>query len=397
MVVSYLKFILGVYMPKINVVKPIIGEEEEKLVTEVLQSGILAEGQKTRQFEQQFAQFVGAKHAIMVNNGTAALHLALEALDIPPGSEIITPGFTFIASANSTTFIGGVPIFGEIHPRSFNLDPSQVESLITEKTKAIMPVHIFGLPADMPAFEEIAHNHDLLLIEDAAQGHGGKINGQHVSTFGDVGCFSFYATKNMICGEGGMVVTNSDEIADRARSIKNHGRAADMAGGYAHFRVGYNLRAPDFSAAIGIAQLEKLPRMLENRARTARIYREELQDLPLFFQEVPDGFTHGNYITAPYLTTDQITPVEVVQKLREKDVGARPIYDVPVYKQPVYLKIQNWRWAQAGVQYPDYSMVSLPITEKIASKHFEIPSHAGVTEDEAFVVVDSLKEILRDL
>lgn len=374
-----------------------IGEEEQQLVTEVLQSGMLAEGQKARQLEKEFAEYVGARHAIFVNSGTAALHLALEALELPPGAEIITPGFTFIASANSTTFIGGVPIFGEIQPSTFNLDPASVESLITDRTKAIMPVHIFGLPADMPAFKEIAEENDLSIIEDAAQGHGGRINGEHVGTFGDVGCFSFYATKNMICGEGGMVVTNRDDVADRARSIKNHGRAADAAGGYAHFRVGFNLRAPDFSAAVGIAQLHKLPKMLENRAKTAQIYRTELADLPLRFQEVPDGFTHGNYIVAPYLTTDKTTPTQVVAALKEHDVGARPIYDVPVYKQPTYLEIGNWRWAKAGVKYPDYSQVSLPITEDVASKHFEIPAHAGVTEEDAYFVVDALKAVLRDI
>ncbi|HKZ42050.1 MAG TPA: DegT/DnrJ/EryC1/StrS family aminotransferase, partial [Candidatus Hodarchaeales archaeon] len=218
-------------MQPINVAQPQLDTQEFNSVLEVLKSGHLAEGEKTKELEKAFAEFVGIRHAILVTNGTMALHLALEALEVDPGSEIITPAFTFIASSNSAAFVGAIPKFADIDSKTFNLDPEKIEAQITRKTKAIMPVHIFGMPANMPAIMEIAKKHNLLVIEDAAQAHGAKIDGKHVGSFGEIGCFSFYVTKNMISGEGGMVVTNDDDLAAKCRSIKNHGRAADAFGG----------------------------------------------------------------------------------------------------------------------------------------------------------------------
>ena len=258
-----------------------------------------------------------------------------------------------------------------------------------------MPVHIFGLPANMKEIKEIAEDHDLYVIEDAAQGHGGKIDNKHVGNFGDIACFSFYATKNMITGEGGMVVTNDDDLADKARSIKNHGRSSNKAGGYAHYRIGYNFRAPDYSAAIGLAQLKKLPQFLEIRTRNAEYYRKELEDLPLMFQKIPHGVKHGNYIFAPCIDTENssLSVPEVVDYLKKEKIIARPIYDVPVYKQPAYLSIHEWRWAKAGIPYPDYSLTSNPITERIAKNHFEIPVHPGVTQENLDVIVEIMKRL----
>lgn len=372
-----------------------ISEEEIKGVESVLRSGMLAEGKVAREFEAEFAKYVGIKHAIFVNNGTSALHLALESLKIPPGSEIITSAFTFIASPNSITFIGAIPIFADIDKSTFNIDPNAIEKLITPKTKAIMPIHIFGLPANMPIIQEIANNHELIIIEDAAQGHGGKIGNIHVGSFGDIACFSFYATKNMITGEGGMVVTNNDELADQARSIKNHGRAPNQSGGYDHFQIGYNFRAPDYSAAIGKAQLKKLDSFVKTRLKNANYYRQELQDLPLSFQKVSAGFIPGNYILAPYLTSSKLNVSTIISKLRKRGIMARPIYDIPVYKQPAYKNIHLWRWAQVGIKYPDYNSISLPITELIAKNHFEIPVHPGITKDDADYVIQSIREILQ--
>ena len=381
----------------INIVKPMIDDNEINNIIEVLKSGMIAEGQQAKQLEKEFEQFFGVKHAVFVNNGTAALHLAFESLDLDPGSEVITSGFTFIASANSISFIGAVPIFGEINPKTWILDHESVDKLINPNTKAIMPVLIFGLPANMKEINEIAEKHDLKVLEDAAQGHGGKIDGKHVGNFSDIACLSFYATKNMITGEGGMVVTNNDELADRARSIKNHGRAASSAGGYAHYRIGYNFRAPDYSAAIGRAQLKKLPSFLKARKAHADYYKEELSSLPVEWQEIPSGFEHGNYIFALRLKTDKLKVSDVVTKLKEKGVVSRPIYDVPVYKQPTYLEIKNWRWARAGIKYPDYSKVSLQTTEKVATTHFEIPVHPGLGNDEVEYVAKSVKEVFKGI
>lgn len=382
-------------MKQINVVKPMIDDNEINGITEVLKSGMLAEGSNARAFEKEFTKFTRVKHSIFVNNGTAALHLALESLDIDPGSEVITSGFTFIASSNAISFIGAIPKFGDINNSTWNLDPESIKQLITPKTKAIMPVHIFGLPSNMKEINEIAEENDLFVIEDAAQGHGGKIDGRHVGNFSDIACFSFYATKNMITGEGGMVVTNNDDLADKARSIKNHGRSPNKAGGYSHHRIGYNFRAPDYSAAIGLAQLKKLPHFLELRKKHADNYRKELQDLPLYFQETPPGYSHGNYIFAPCIDENKtsLSVSEVIKTLRENKVMARPIYDTPVYKQPAYLQIQNWRWARAGIKYPDYTKVSNEVTERIAQYHFEIPVHPGLTSNEVKYVVEKVREV----
>ena len=373
-----------------------IDENEINGIIDVLKSGMIAEGRKAREFEKEFSKFTKCKHSIFVNNGTAALHLALETLDIDPGSEVITSGFTFIASANAISFIGTIPIFGDIDLKTWNLDPECIRKLITPKTKAIMPIHIFGLPSNMKEINEIAKENDLLVIEDAAQGHGGKINGTPVGNFSDIACFSFYATKNMITGEGGMVVTNDDDLADKAKSIKNHGRSANVSGGYSHYRIGYNFRAPDYSAAIGLAQIKKLPQFLKLRKKNAEYYRTELADLPLNFQEIDTNIEHGNYIFAPCIDNEKtnLTVSKVINQLRKDKIMARPIYEIPVYKQPAYLSInKNWRWARAGIKYPNYQETNNIITDLIAKNHFEIPVHPGITEQELKFVVEKLKGI----
>ncbi|MFX0094870.1 MAG: DegT/DnrJ/EryC1/StrS family aminotransferase, partial [Candidatus Hodarchaeota archaeon] len=300
--------------------------------------------------------------------------------------------FTFIASANAICFVGAIPVFADIDPFTFNLDPKAVEPLITKKTKAIMPVHIFGLPADMGVFRDLADDNDLYLIEDACQAHGGRINGQSVGSFGDINCFSFFATKNMIAGEGGMVTTNNEELAEKCRSIKNHGRAASASGGYMHYRIGYNLRLADINAAIALVQLRKLPRFLEQRAKNAAIYRKHFAENEAFrFQHVPPGFTHANYIFALCLEPSAKRPVsDVINHLKSQNIGCRPIYDIPVYRQQTYKNIKMWRWAQAGVPYPDYQQLSFSNTEYIAKHHFEIPVNPAVSEKDATFIAETL-------
>jgi len=383
-------------MRQIPIVKPIRTEKEKEYVLKVLESGWLAEGKVSKTLEERFSDFVGAKYSITAANGTAALHLALEALGIPPGSEVITTAFTFIASSNSILFIGGIPIFADISSKTYNIDPDDVRKRITPKTKAILVVHIFGLPADMKELKEIAEEHNLFLIEDCAQAHGARINGQHVGTFGDIGIFSFYATKSMIAGEGGIIVTNNEELAEKVTSLKNHGRGKE--GGYYHYRVGYNLRMTDLQAALALAQLERLPEMLNIRARNHKIVREELENINVIeFQYVPPGYTHSNYICAPHLTKKGLNPQRIIDELKKRGISARTIYSIPTYKQPAYLNIkQTWRWAKF-VDYPDYSKISLPNTEFIASTHFEVPIHAGLSEEDAKYVASSLKQILKEL
>ena len=374
------------------VAQPQISEEEISLVSQTIRAKSFVEGENARTLEKEFAQFVGAKHAICTVNGTAALHLALEGLNIPPGVEAITSAFTFIASANAICFGGGIPIFADIDPNSFNIDPEKIRALITPKTKYIVPIHIFGLPADMKAILDVAEDNDLVIIEDACQAHGGRIEGKHTGTFGDVGCFSFYATKNMISGEGGMVVTNNEELAIRMRSLKNHGR--EPSGGYHHHLIAYNFRLADPLAAIGLIQLRKLPKMLEQRRKNAEQIRSTIMELePLHVQTIPAGVTHGHYVCAPVIENPKFSVDEVIKKLHNLGIGSRRIYSVPCHQQPTYLDgIKSWRWSKF-VNYPDYSQVSLPVTEKIARSHFEVPIHPGITSDEVIAIQDALNDI----
>ncbi|MCD6381051.1 MAG: DegT/DnrJ/EryC1/StrS family aminotransferase [Candidatus Odinarchaeota archaeon] len=382
-------------MRKIPLAKPMISEDEKKNVLEVLDSGWLVEGKWCNKLEREFSKFVGSKNAITVSNGTAALHVAMEALGIKPGDEVVTTAFTFIASSNSILFVGGVPIFADISIRSYNIDPEDVRRRISKKTKAILAVHIFGLPADMKTLKEIAEENGLYLIEDCAQAHGAYIDGKHVGTFGDVGIFSFYATKNMMSGEGGMIVTESDEIAERCKSIKNHGRGPE--GGYKHYMVGYNYRMTDLHAAIAMAQLKKLPEMLKMRERNARIIREYIEDLDVIgLQEIPKGYRHANYIFAPYIKDEKVRREEVIEELKRRGISSRSIYSIPSYRQPAYLNVKNWRWAKF-VEYPDYSKVSLKNTEKICSSHFEVPIHPQISEEDANYIGENLRDVLISL
>lgn len=374
------------------IAQPQVSEEEISLVAQTIRSKSFVEGENARTLEKEFAEFVGAKHAICTVNGTAALHLAMEGLNIPPGAEVITSAFTFIASANAICFGGGIPIFADISTSSFNIDPEKIQALITPKTKCIMPVHIFGLPADMKAILDIAKDNNLAIIEDACQAHGSRIDGKHAGTFGDIGCFSFYATKNMISGEGGMIVTNNDEIATRIRSLKNHGRGP--SGGYHHHLIAYNYRLADPLAAIGLIQLRKLPKMLEQRRKNAEMIRSTIMGLDsLRVQEIPVGVTHGHYVCAPVIENPKFSVDEVIKKLQNLGIGSRRIYSVPCHQQPTYLDgIKHWRWNKF-VNYPDYSKVSLPVTEKIARSHFEVPIHPGVNSEEIVVIQNALEKI----
>ncbi|MHA1941564.1 MAG: DegT/DnrJ/EryC1/StrS family aminotransferase [Candidatus Hodarchaeales archaeon] len=372
--------------------QPQISDEEIDLVTTTIRNGQFVEGKNARALESEFADMIGAKNGICTVNGTAALHLALEGLDIPPGSEVITPAFTFIASANSIVFGGNIPIFTEIDPNTYTISPEYIRKSITPKTKAILPVHIFGLMCDMKAINEIAEDHDLHVIEDACQAHGGKIGDRHAGTFGDIGCFSFYATKNMISGEGGMIVTDNDELAEKIRGLKNHGRGPK--GGYEHFNIGYNYRLADPLAAIGLIQLRKLPNMLSKRKKNAESIRRTISKLNhIKSQKIPEGYTHAHYVCAPIIDEKEINVDDVIEKLKTKNIASRRIYALGCHKQPTYRKgIKNWRWSKF-VDYPDYSKVVLPITDRISTSHFEIPIHPGVTKEDIMKIQEALEEI----
>ena len=260
---------------KVPIAKPIIGEEEIENVVEVLKSGMIAQGPKVAEFEQKFAEWVGAKYGIAVNSGTAALHVALLSCGIGEGDEVITTPFTFIASGNAIVYTGAKPVFADIDLKTYTLNPDSIEELITENTKAILPVQLYGQSANMDKINEIARKHGLIVIEDAAQAHGATSNGKKVGSMGDMACFSFYPTKNMTTSEGGIITTDDEDLAENAKMFRAHGATVR----YHHDAIGYNFRMTDISAAIGLAQLDKIDEFNDKRIENAAYLNEGLKDV----------------------------------------------------------------------------------------------------------------------
>ena len=258
--------------PPIPISRPWIGDLEKQAVLDVLDSGMLAQGPRVAAFEEAFAGLAGAKHALATSSGTTALHLALLANGIGPGDDVITSPFTFIASVNSILFTGARPVFADIEEGSFNIDPAQIERVITPRTRAIMPVHLYGQPCDMDEIEALARRHALVIIEDAAQAIGATYRGRQVGAYGTA-AFSLYATKNVMTAEGGMVTTNDDAVADRVSLLRNHG----MRKRYEYETLGYNFRLTDLQAAIGLAQLTRLSEATARRRHNASFLNDHIE------------------------------------------------------------------------------------------------------------------------
>ncbi|RLF88561.1 aminotransferase DegT [Thermococci archaeon] len=362
----------------IPIAKPLISEEEINAVVEVLKSGMLTSGKEVKEFEKEFAQYLGVKHAVAVANGTAALDVALKALKIKPDDEVITTPFTFIASANAILFQGAKPVFADIDPKTFDLDPNDVLEKITDKTKAIVVVHLYGQPADMKAFKDIAEDYKLYLIEDCAQAHGAEFEGQKVGTFGDIAAFSFYPTKNMTTGEGGMVVTNNDELAKRADLIRNHVQAEK----YLHVELGYNLRMTNIAAAIGRVQLKKLDGWNKKRIENAKLLSEGIKKI--------DGLTppyvdpRAKHVFHQYvIRVEEEFPLsrkDLMAKLRERGIGSAVHYPMPVHHQPLYQKL-------------GYPKDICPNAIEASKKVLSLPVHPAVSEEDIAYIIGTLKEL----
>jgi perosamine synthetase len=372
--------------------KPIIGQEEIEAVKRVLESGMLAEGNVSRELEKLYAEYTGTKFATVTSNGTTALSTALEAMDIQPGAEVITSPFTFIASANSIAMVGAIPVFVDIKPDTYNIDPDLIEDAITDKTRAIMPVHIFGMPAEMKHIMDIADSHDLQVIEDACQAHGAEVDGKKVGALGHVATFSFYATKNMMTGEGGMITTDNEELYDEILMVKNHGRGKQ--GGYSHFRIGYNNRMMDLVSAIGIEQIKRLPEAVKKRRSIAQEYDDFFVEFESIKPQVEvEGLKSSYHLYVPRLYSDKMNRDEIVTALRNEGVGSRAVYALPCHKQDTYLNIQQWRWSKF-VDYPDYSALTLPVSEEIGLRHFDIPVHPLLTNEDKEHIKQAFNRIL---
>lgn len=348
----------------IPIAKPLLGKEEKEAVLKVLDSGIIAHGENVTNFENEFAKFIGVKHAIATTNGTTALHASLLAHGIKEGDEVITTPFTFIATANTIKLVGATPIFVDID-ESFNINPDLIEEKITSKTKAIMPVHIFGRCANMQKIIKIANKHNLIIIEDACQAHGAQFNGKNAGSFG-TGCFSLYATKNMTTGEGGMITTNDDEVATRLRKIINHGSKQK----YYHDIIGHNFRLTNLSAAIGLEQLKKLKDFNFKRIKNAKYYNEHLKDTNLILPKIVQGHVFHQY-TIRSKNRDQL-----IKKLNDNNIGTGIFYPIPVHKQE---------------SFNEYNHLSLPFSEKLASEALSIPIGPYLTKADLDKIISILK------
>lgn len=362
----------------ISIAKPIIGEEEKKAVIGVLNSGMLASGPKVKEFEKRFAKYVGVKYAVATSSGTTALHLALLSLGIGRGDEVIVPSFSFIATANAILFCGAKPVFCDIDPKTYNIDTNKIEKLITKRTKAILPVHLYGQPADFKPIMEIAEKHNLYVIGDAAQAHGAEYYGGKIGSFGDVECFSFYPTKNMTTGEGGMITTNSEEIAEIARSLGNHGRRKTQWG-YEHVRLGYNYRMTDIEAAIGIEQLKKLDKLNDARRRNAMFYDEELEGFEGII--IPYVMENVKHVYHQYtIRVDRKKRERLIEVFKKKGIGYGVYYPKPLHFYPHLRK---------------FAHTDLENSEKVSEEVISIPVHPGLREDDLVLIVDAIREWVR--
>jgi perosamine synthetase len=353
----------------IPIARPLIGEEEKQAVIAVLESGQLAQGARVQEFEEQFAALCGVKHAVATSSGTTALLTTLLAHGIGLGDEVITTSFTFIASANSVLFTGARPVFVDIDESSYNIDPGLIEQRITSRTKAILPVHLYGNPCDMESITEIADRHGLIVIEDACQAHGASIGDRRVGSYG-TGCFSFYPTKNMTTAEGGMITTDDEDLAERARLIRHHGQSRL----YYHDVPGYNFRMTELQAALGLAQLKKLGEWTQKRIENAEYLTERLQNV--ITPQVKDGHVH---VYHQYTVRVQGDRDGAMKKLEDGGVGARVYYPLPVHRQPLY--------RQLGFRD------TLPVAERISGEVLSLPIHPSLTREELDKIVSEVSKI----
>ncbi|WP_303247997.1 DegT/DnrJ/EryC1/StrS aminotransferase family protein [uncultured Methanobrevibacter sp.] len=358
---------------KVSIAKPIIGEEEIENVVEVLKSGMIAQGPKVAEFEEKFAKWVGAKYAVATNSGTAALHVALLSCGIGPGDEVITTPFTFIATGNAIVYTGATPVFADIDLETYNIDPDTIEDLITDKTKAILPVQLYGQSADMDKIREIAKKHDLLVIEDAAQAHGAMYNDEKVGNMGDMACFSFYPTKNMTTSEGGMITTNNKELAEKARVFRAHGSNIK----YKHDEIGYNFRSSDIAAAIGLAQLDKIDEFNEKRINNANYLNEGLKNVEgVITPASPENRKHVYHQYTIRVTKGNRD--DWVDILTENGIGSGIHYPIPLYNQPIYKEL-----GFTG---------SAPNAELAADTVISLPVHPSLSKEDLDLVIEAVKD-----
>lgn len=347
--------------------------EIDSELAEVMENTQFILGPNVQQFEQEVAAHLGVQHAISCASGTDALHLALLAAGIGPGDEVITSAFTFIATAEAIRYVGATPVFVDIDPKTFNIDPQLVEQAINAKTRALLPVHLFGQPANMPAIQSLAQKHDLVIIEDCAQSYGASINGSATGSIGLAGCHSFFPSKNLGCyGDGGMITTNDAQVAEKIRILRNHGSAIR----YHHDVIGYNSRLDEIQAAILRVKLRHIDEFNRNRYAAAQQYSEQLKDVvtPPF----EDGI--GNHVYHQYtLLSPQRDAIS--KALAEQQIANAIYYPIPLHKQNVFAN--------------DYADISLPVTENVARECLSLPIFPELREEQITRITTTIKSVFQ--
>ncbi len=373
--------------------KPAFEQPEIDEVVDSLEAAWPGTGPKAQAFEEAFADYVGAEHAIALNSCTAALHLSLEHLDLEADDEVITTPLTFCASVNAIIHAGGTPVLADVDPRTMNLDPASVREAITPKTEAILPVHFAGRPCDMSALLEIADDHDLTVIEDCAHAIETRIDGQHAGTFGDFGCFSFYATKNVVTGEGGMIVTDDDEAARHLRTLSLHGMSQDAwkrysDSGYEHYQVveaGFKYNMMDLQAALGLHQLERVEQNWRYRAELWDMYNDALEDLPVTTPSSrPEDGRHALHLYTLMIDEESsgLSRDAFLNAMNDENIGTGVHY-LSVPEHPYYQERYGWDPAET------------PHATRLGRQTVSLPFGPAVSDDDARDVIAGVKKVLR--
>lgn len=365
---------------KIPVAKPALGEEELNNVIKAVKSGwVSSKGEFIEKFEKDFAKYIGVKYGVATSNGTTALHLALAALNIRRGDEVIVPDLTFIATANVVKHCGAKPVLVDVNSNYWCIDPKKIEEKITPKTRAIIPVHLYGHPCDMEYIIDIANKNDLFVVEDAAEAHGAEYKGNKVGSFGDVSCFSFYGNKIITTGEGGICLTNNEELAEKMRILRDHGQSLKKK--YWHEMIGFNYRMTNIQAAIGLAQLKKIDEFIEKKRQIAKLYSDHFKELAergMITLHPEMRWAKSVYWMYSILIEDRfgITRDNLIEKLEAEGIETRPFF-YPIHKMPPYRKRKNNN--------------NYRVSEELSRKGLNLPSSVLLTEEEIKTVTEAIK------
>jgi perosamine synthetase len=366
---------------------PDITAEDRAAVLEVLNSKALSLGPKLPAFEQAVSRITNSRHAIAVNSGTSGLHLCVRAAGISDGDEVITTPFSFVASANSILFERGKPVFVDIDPITYNIDPAQIEQAITPRTKAILPVHVFGRPCAVSGIMQIGRKYGLTVIEDACEAIGAQYEGKPAGTFGQTGVFAFYPNKQLTTGEGGVIITDDDEVARRCRSWRNQGRS-DTEGWLEHDELGYNYRLSDINCALGLSQISRLGEVVQARQRVAELYNAALEDIveviPPTLEEPRCRISWFVYVVRLGDEFGRVQRDHVIAELRKRGIGCRN-YFPPIHLQPLYERMFGYR---AG---------SFPVTEHISDRTIALPFFNRLSESEIGLVCTELRRAIKSV